>query len=164
MIRTGLMVVCVLAVLLSGAVAAPAGDLIVYPAKGQSEEQMDREKYECYSWAKKRTGFDPMAQPKASTPPPQKEARKGGAVRGAAVGAAGGAVVGAITGDVGKGAAIGAGAGAVGGAVRRRRQVRGQAQAEQQWAEQEAGKYTAARSEYNRAYAACLEGKGYTVK
>jgi hypothetical protein len=27
-------------------------DLAVYPADGQSQEQMDKDKYECYTWAK----------------------------------------------------------------------------------------------------------------
>jgi len=27
-------------------------DLIIFPAKGQSNEQMERDKYDCYQWAK----------------------------------------------------------------------------------------------------------------
>ena len=38
-------------------------DLVVYPAKGQSNDQMEKDKFECYSWAKGQTGFDPMAMP-----------------------------------------------------------------------------------------------------
>ncbi|HTY48644.1 MAG TPA: DUF6515 family protein [Steroidobacteraceae bacterium] len=38
----------------------PAGDrLYVYPKNGQSQEQQSRDQYECYSWAKQQTGFDP---------------------------------------------------------------------------------------------------------
>jgi len=33
---------------------------IIYPAKGQSQQQMEKDKYECYTWAKGQTGFDPM--------------------------------------------------------------------------------------------------------
>lgn len=41
-------------------------DLVVYPAKGQAQEQMQKDKYECYGWAKQQTGFDPMqSQPPA---------------------------------------------------------------------------------------------------
>ena len=47
-----------------------AQELIVYPAKGQSNEQMEKDKFECYSWAKGQTGFDPMQMPTASSPPP----------------------------------------------------------------------------------------------
>jgi hypothetical protein len=48
--------------------------------------------------------------------------------------------------------------------MRRRDQAGRQQQAEQQWAQDQAAQYTHRRNEYNRAYAACLEGKGYTVK
>ena len=66
---------------------ALAKELMVFPANGQGEEQMEKDKYECYSWAKKESGFDPMEIPKATEPPPQQQARGGGVVRGAAGGA-----------------------------------------------------------------------------
>jgi hypothetical protein len=34
-------------------------DLFVYPKNGQSAEQQARDKFECHSWAKDQTGFDP---------------------------------------------------------------------------------------------------------
>jgi len=141
-----------------------AQDPIVYPAKGQSQDQMEKDKFECYSYAKKQTGFDPMQTPKATAPPPQQEAQQGGVVRGGARGAAVGAVGGAIAGDAGKGAAIGAASGALIGGMRRRDQQRRQQQEQEQWAQQQAAQYTQARHNYNRALAACLEGRGYTVK
>ena len=145
--------------------SAIAGDLYVFPAKGQSESQMEKDKFECYSWAKKQTGFDPMEAPKASTPPPSQEEPQGGLLRGAARGALVGGVVGQIADDdFGKGAAAGAAGGALIGGMRRRDQARRQQQAEQDWANREASNYQARRNEYNRAYGACLEGKGYTVK
>jgi hypothetical protein len=64
-----------------------------------------------------------------------------------------GAVGGAIGGNAGKGAAIGAATGALVGGVRRNDQRRA---AEAQQAQ--------ASDAYGRAYAACLEGRGYTVK
>jgi hypothetical protein len=141
-----------------------AQELVIYPAKGQSQEQMDKDKYECYSWAKQQTGFDPMQQPNATEPPPQQEAQKGGAGRGAARGALVGVTAGAIAGDAGKGAAIGAASGAIVGGARKQDQQRQQQQAEQQWAEQQATTYAKNRDGYNRAYGACLEGRGYSVK
>jgi len=36
---------------------ALAQELMIFPAKGQSEDQMEKDKFECYSWAKKQTGF-----------------------------------------------------------------------------------------------------------
>jgi hypothetical protein len=144
---------------------AAAQELIIYPSKGQSQEQMEQDKFSCYSWAKQQTGFDPMEVPKATAPPPKQEAPKGGVVRGAARGAVAGAVVGEIADDdAGKGAAAGAAAGALFGGMRRRDQARRQQQAEQQWAQEQSAQYAQRRNEYNRAHAACLEGKGYTVK
>jgi len=141
-----------------------AQDLVIYPAQGQSKEQMEKDKFECYTWAKEQTGFDPMETPKATEAPPEQEAPKGGARRGVVRGAAVGAAVGSLDGEMGKGAAIGAGAGAVVGGARRRRQAGQQQQAEQQWADEQANQYVQRRNEYNRAHGACLEGKGYTVK
>jgi len=102
--------------------------------------------YECYNWAKAQSGVDPGAPP----PPAQPGQRARGAVGGAPRGAALGAAVGAIAGDAGKGAAAGA---VVGGVHGRRRSMAAQ-QAQQQ----------ATRSAYDRAFAACMEGRGYTVR
>jgi hypothetical protein len=141
-----------------------AQDPIIYPNKGQSAEQQEKDKFECYNWAKSQTGFDPMQVPTATTAPPQQGGRQSSAVKGAAGGALVGVTAGAIAGDAGKGAAIGASSGALIGGMRRRDQQRQQQQAEQQWAEQQATSYANQRNNYNRAYGACLEGRGYTVK
>jgi len=138
-------------------------DLMVYPAKGQSHDQMEKDKYACYEWAKKESGFDPMKTPKATTPPPQSGEATGGAGQGAVKGGLLGLGVGIIAGEPGKGAAIGAVSGGVIGGVRRNRQ-RSRAQQQQQWEQQQAQNYMQHRSDYNRAYGACLEGRGYTVK
>ncbi len=129
----------------------------VYPQKGQTKEQQQKDQYECYQWAKQQTGVDPMASAPQAAP---SSTPKGGAVRGAAGGAAVGAIGGAIAGDAGKGAAIGAGVGAAGGAIRKRRgeQQQAAAQQQQQAATQEQ------RATYQRAFGACMEGRGYTVK
>ncbi len=140
------------------------GDLIVYPNNNQTKEQMEKDKFECYTWAKNETGFDPMATPTASTPPPQQQAPKGGVVKGAARGAVVGTATGAIAGDTGKGAAIGASSGALVGGMRRREQRRQEQYSQDQWAQQETAKYNEDRNRYNRAYSACLEGKNYSVK
>src|ERR1700752_3123327 len=98
----------------------------MYPAKGQSQKQLDRDRYECHSWAVRQTGFDPSRPQNAASdthtvanqpPPPQ-----GPVVRGAARGAALGAVEGAITGDAGTAAAAGAAMGGLAGGIRRRNQ------------------------------------------
>jgi len=48
--------------------------------------------------------------------------------------------------------------------MRRRDQQRQQQQAEQQWANEQTANYANQRNNYNRAYGACLQGRGYTVK
>jgi hypothetical protein len=141
-----------------------ANDLIIFPNKGQSNSQMEKDKYDCYIWAKQQSGFDPNAAPTAAAPPPPTTAPQSSAVKGAARGAVVGVAVGAIAGDAGKGAAIGATAGGLGGAMKKRDQAASQQQAQQSAADQQAQQYAAGLDKYNRAYSACLEGKGYTVK
>lgn len=151
----GVGVALLAAVISSGAVHAQ--EPFVYPTTGQSQKQMEQDKYACYQWAKGQTGFDPMQAPTATAPPPE---QKGGAVRGAAGGAALGAAVGAIAGDAGKGAAIGAASGGIIGGARKRQSQ----QQQQQYSQQQAANYEQRRGEYNRAWSACMEGKKYTVK
>lgn len=140
----------------SGLVSAQ--DLMIYPAEGQDKEKQEFDEFQCYGWAKDQSGFDPMAVPTATEAPPEQQARKGGLARGAAGGAAVGAII-----DGGDGAAKGAAAGAVLGGMRRRGQQREQSQQQANWEQEQAQQYAAARNKYNRAYAACLEGRGYTV-
>ncbi len=138
------------------AATSMADELMIFPNADQSSEQQEQDKFACYSWAKDQSDFDPMAPPTATEAPPQQGAKKGGVGRGLVRGAA----VGAIAGDAGKGAAAGA---AVGG-MRRQDQKRKEAAARQQWEQEQQRIYAANRNRYNRAYAACLEGKNYTVR
>ena len=144
-------------------------DLIVYPAQGQSQDQMEKDKFECYTWAKGQTGFDPMQMPTASSLPPSQERKSvgGSALKGGVLGGAGGAVIGGIAGGskgARKGAAIGGISGGVIGGARSSRQNRRAEQERKQWEQQQANQYMQQRNAYNRAHAACLEGRGYTVK
>jgi hypothetical protein len=133
---------------------------IIYPSKGQSPQRQQRDTAECQTWAKQTTGVDPVAlAQQASTqsgaPPPQ-----GQVLKGAAGGAALGAVGGAIAGDAGKGAAIGAVAGTAAGGIRRHRTQ--QAAAAQDQANQQ--QVSQQLATFNRATAACMTGRGYTVQ
>ncbi|WP_426417771.1 hypothetical protein [Aestuariirhabdus sp. LZHN29] len=139
---------------------ALAQELYIYPAKGQSAEQLDKDKYECYSWAKRDTGFDPMAIPTATTAAPSTEKRSGGVVRGGL----GGAALGAIIGDSSKAAKRGAAAGGLIGGVRQSSQNSAAERERKEWEQREGSNYANNRNNYNRAYSACLEGRGYTVK
>ena len=138
------------------AATSMADELMIFPNANQTEDQQEQDKFACYSWAKDQSAFDPMAPPTATEAPPQEGARKGGIGRGLIRGAA----IGGIAGDAGKGAAAGA---AIGG-MRRQDQKRKEAAARQQWEQEQQRIYAENRNRYNRAYAACLEGKNYTVR
>ena len=152
---------------------------IVYPAKNQTPAQQQKDEGECNAWAKQNTGIDPVVL--ASTPttapapaaaPPPPSGANGSRVRGAARGAAAGAVIGEVANDdSSQGAATGAAVGAVAAGSRNRRQnAAAQDQAAQQQQQQQAAQQQAEADKqqkmetYNRAYAACLEGRGYTLK
>ncbi len=131
--------------------------VVPYPAKGQSATQQSQDEGECYAWAKQQTGVDPVAV--ANTPPPPAAPAVGGGerLRGAARGAVGGAAIGAIAGDTGKGAGIGAVAGTMAGGHRARQNSQAQTQQAQ-------NAKSGAIQQFNKAFGACLEGKGYVVK
>jgi hypothetical protein len=135
--------------------AALAQKPVTYPAHGQSPQQQSRDDGACYSWAKSNTGIDPAVIAGTPVPAPGPTgARVGGAARGAAAGA----MIGDVNHhDPGHGAAVGATAGALVGGARARSQAAAQvhnAQAGQQ----------AQMNTYWRAYAACMQGRGYTVQ
>ncbi len=134
--------------------------LYVFPSEEQDKEQQELDEYNCYKWAKEQTGINPVTvqqieAEQVDTSP------DGSAVVGAAGGAAAGAAIGAIAGDAGKGAAIGA---VVGGMAGRRGKVAGDQQAQQQSNQAAAAKEKELMENFNKAFAACMEGKGYTVK
>jgi hypothetical protein len=116
--------------------------VFVAPNKGQSKDQQSKDSAECRQIATEQA------------PPSQAPTGAGtharGTAGGAAKGAAAGAAVGAIAGDAGKGAAAGA---VVGGVKGRRDSRRGQQQAQ-----------AGAQNDWARAFAACMESKGYSVK
>lgn len=118
----------------------------VYPQKGQTQQQQDIDTAECTRWAKGQSGVDPNA--------PRQPDRVGDHARGAAGGAARGAAVGAAVGAIGGNAGKGAAAGAVVGGVAGRRGSKMQKQAVQ----------AEATDSLQRAFGACMEGRGYSVK
>ena len=46
---------------------------IVYPSGGQTSQKMQYDRFQCYEWAKGQTGFDPMAPPSVTAPPPRQQ-------------------------------------------------------------------------------------------
>lgn len=130
----------------------------VYPAKGQSTQQQKADESACYSWAVQQSGFDPAKPPpaQAAAKPPTTAT---GTTPGAGVrGAARGAVVGEL---VGGNASSGAAAGAV---VARGQSRRQNAAAAQQGQQQASAQQQQQQASFGKARAACLEGRGYSVK
>lgn len=141
----------------------------VYPTSGQSEDRLSRDRYECYLWSVKQTGFDP-SQPQLAPHqrvtvvpmPPSGTNTVAGAATGAVLGAVianphnagAGAVAGAI---------VGGALGAASDAQREEQAKRVQERYDQRSAAQNA-RIEEQASNYRRALTACLEGRGYTVK
>jgi len=109
-----------------------------YPVRGQAVDQQARDGYDCQIYAQQFAGSQAA------------DTAQGvgvGAIVGGLIGAAGGAAIGAATGNAGRGATIGAAAGGVTGGT-----IGGVSQ------------YNKSGDAYNRAYAACMSGKGYSVR
>ena len=142
--------------MLAVAAALPvAAQQYAFPAKGQSADQQKKDEASCSQWAVQQTGYDPAKPPPAAAPAqPAPVTGSGARARGAAAGAAVGAITGTDPGDAAKAGMVGAAA-AQRGANRRAAREQDAAASQQQQAGQAA---------FAKARAACLEGKGYTVK
>jgi hypothetical protein len=163
--------------------AANKVGVFAYPAKGQSHDQQLIDESDCYNSAQQQTSINP------DTPPPQPPSsadvqaaqaqaaeaapeQKGGRAKGAARGAAKGAVVGGIVGDAGKGAAVGATVGTVRGGRQQRQtnaaakdqaSANAGAQVQQEYQNQKAA-YDQQMATFKRAFSACMDSRGYSVK
>jgi hypothetical protein len=164
---------------------SPSKDIgvFVFPKNGQNADKQLKDESDCYGMAKQQTGIDPKAPAKAPMTAEEKQAQQkaaaanapqaqGTRVRGAARGAAGGAAIGAIAGDAGKGAAIGAVGGTMRGGMKQRQ---ANAASKQQAAQQTAAAQKEAESQaklahsegmdtFQRAFGACMDARGYSVK
>ncbi len=138
--------------------------MFIYPSKGQSAHQQQLDQGQCYSWAVQQSGFNPANPPQPSAPPPTAGRPQGGLFRGAAGGAALGAIGGAIGGDAGKGAAMGAAMGGVFGGMRRRRWAEQEQYQQRNYVQQEQNALAQGRHNYDRAFRACMVGRGYTIE
>ena len=147
----------------------PSTLLYFYPTRNQSKEQQERDRYECYLWAAKKSGYDPGREQLAPhqrvevrpTSPPGSDV---------AAGIAGGAILGSILSprhSHGDGLIFGAIAGALFGAASETAKQEQAQQIQQHYDaldnQEYARKEIQARN-YRRAMSACLEGRGYTVR
>lgn len=157
--------------------------MFAFPRNGQSPDQQLKDEAECYGMARQRTGIDAQAPPPRGLSEDEKKLAQqqaaenapkvqGARVGGAAMGAAGGAAIGAIAGDAGKGAAAGAVAGTMKGGMTQRaansqskQQAAAQAAAAQKKAEEEMLRnHQAGVDTFQRAFAACMDARNYSVK
>ena len=137
------------ALLIGGpAESARATELFAYPKKGQSDAQQHKDQVDCGGWAARQSG-SAAAEPEATASPHGERGAGGGVAHGMLRGR----MIGGATGN--------ASAGAMGGgmaAILRRRMME---KKQQQTAGQgQAGETSA----FDRAYKACMEGRGYTVE
>lgn len=135
-------------------------DIYVFPSKNQNADTQKKDEADCYKWAVNSSGVDPINPTKAVGAAVDTSA-DGTAVVGAAKGAAAGAAIGAIAGDTGKGAGIGA---VVGGIRGRRAKKYGDAKQQEANNKAAADVNKANADSFKKAYSACLEAKGYSVK
>jgi len=149
--------------------ATAESDLYVYPSKGQTEKQLDRDRYECHNWAVAQSHYNPSDTHLAphqqvrvvEMPPPGRDT---------AVGAMTGAVIGSSVArprDQGTGAVAGAIVGAMIGASSDAARQKAASQANTSMsaeAQAERARLERQAADYRRAISACLEGRGYTVK
>lgn len=156
--RTAIILINVLLVLVIGGGYVQSTP-IVCPSKGQDQAQQNKDECECQQWAIQKSGVNPtllVAQMTSGEVYQRHHTALGGGARGALVGVA----IGAIAGDAGKCAAIGATAGGIGGGLKGRRDLEMQHQA----LENAHDEQQRLLQEYDRAYGACLAGRGYIVR
>jgi Glycine-zipper domain len=178
-----------LQVVAQSAPAAPAWSpsksigVFAFPRNNQNADQQLKDESDCYGMAKQQTGIDAQSPPPKPMSAEEKQAQQqqaaanapqaqGTRVRGAARGAAGGAMIGAIAGDAGKGAAIGAVGGTMRGGLKQRQtnaaskqQAAQKAAAQQAEAEKQAlVQHEEGLDTFQRAFGACMDARGYSVK
>ncbi len=147
----------------------PSTQVFFYPTRGQSAAQQDRDRYECYLWARQQTGFDPSTPQLAphqrvqvEPNPPAGHDTAAGAVTGALLGAVvappGRTAEGAVTGAI-----VGTAIGAASDSSRQEQAERVQDRYDQRDAKRMA-KMEQQAAGYRRAMSACLSGRGYRVQ
>ena len=149
--------------------STPSTVVYYYPNDNQSQEQQDRDRYECYLWAVDQTGYDPGQQQfvphqrievQPSTPPGTD----------VAVGAATGAVLGSIIAGPHRGPeglVFGVLTGAILGLASEAGKQQQVDNIQTQYNDLEQQQYDQMEKQadgYKRAMSACLEGKNYTVQ
>ena len=144
---------------------ASTSGLYVYPRNGQSVDLQSSDDWQCNRSAVEVTGYDP-ANPSAYTPPQPDRAAQGrtlakNAVVGSAASSAVGAAAGAAIGQAARGAAVGAAGGGMAGLIRGLFSVFGQSGRQEQ---QQQHIQQQRLHDYQRAFSACMDARGYSVQ
>ncbi len=148
----------------------PSTQIYFYPEHGQNQALQERDRYECYLWAVKQSGFNP-SQSHHLAPHQRIVVKSAPQPRTNAVG---GAITGAMLGSVisphhrtGEGLVFGAITGALLGMasdVARQQKLNS---IQQQYDTSNMNNYARLEKQardYKRAMTACLEGRGYSVQ
>ncbi|MCB1887426.1 MAG: hypothetical protein KDH20_07455 [Rhodocyclaceae bacterium] len=149
--------------------ATPPPPPAIYPARGQSDRQLARDRYECYQWAVRESGFDPARSIATAPQPSVRVEPDPPSGVGTATGVLAGAAIGAAVSNSrhnAEGAAVGALLGGIVGAASDSARSAEAARIERDLNRQSAAQatYDARGTAYQRAFSACLEGRGYTVR
>lgn len=140
----------------------PPPRMFIYPANGQSQDQLAKDHYECHNWAVQQTGIDPS---RPGGVPYERVVVAPAPGSGTATGLIGGAIIGSILAGPragGFGAVVGGATGAIIGSSADQ-QAQAQAQQTQQQINQQQAAERANANAYRRAISTCLTGRGYTV-
>jgi hypothetical protein len=144
--------------------------IIIYPASGQSVNQLIDDKKECNTFAMSQIDNYTNSTSITLVPPPRHnfESEKLGA--NATSGAAAGAIVGSIAGDASSGAGIGMIAGTLFGGIERAQRDAEEAVWQRQYEamqnyhlQEQSNQITQSKKQYYFSYISCLESRGYTV-
>lgn len=146
----------------------PPTRLFFYPNSNQSPERQDRDRFECYLWAVKQTGFDP-SQPQLVSQIRVEVVPVPASGQDTAVGAITGAMLGAAVSrphDAAAGAVLGAIAGSAIGAASDASRAEQASRIRERYDQRDAQRFSQIErkaQDYRRAMAACLEGRDYSV-
>lgn len=163
--RYGMLLAFLITVSGTQGLAANVERPIVYPKNGQTMEMQSQDAGACRTWAIQQTGVDPaylegqLSMAASQTAPKEMPVARG-ALRGVAAGAALGGINNNMDDGAGKGATMGVTAGAMRGLANRRDNARA---AEVQQSQQQVQNLQNQYATYNRAFSACMTGKGYSV-
>jgi len=135
---------------------APAQQLMISPAQGQTADQQSRDTYDCETGASSRSGWHPSQGAQTTPTKPMVGGRVAGAARGAARGAVREATSDKSDRELENPSEAGARAGAAAGATRQR-------QARRENRQEQAG-LNQKQQNYYQQFRSCLQSRGYTVQ